>query len=89
MAETDEKLPVYLLWFLLRIRRHAGELDYFSKRFDGMPMDKMVVETQMVSRPRRTRLLLSIRACGMLAGVTSVSDFKEIRAPHVPEWFGS
>lgn len=48
MAETDEKLPVYLLLFLLRIRRHAGELDYFSKRFDSMPMDKMVIETQMV-----------------------------------------
>lgn len=45
MVKTEEKLPVYLLWFLLRIRRHAGELDYFSKRFDGMPMDKMVIET--------------------------------------------
>lgn len=40
--------PAYLIWFLIRIRSHGGEPRYLVARFADMPMDRMLLETQML-----------------------------------------
>lgn len=51
-------MPLYLLWYFLRIRKHGGETDYFVKRFENAKMDRMFIETQMVSELLRRGLIL-------------------------------
>ena len=43
-------MPIYLLWFFLRIRKHGGEKDYFVNRFENMERGEMLIETQMVGQ---------------------------------------
>ena len=53
-----EKMPLYLLWYFLRIRKHSGELDYFSSRFEDMDIDRMSIEVQMIRDLYERKLIL-------------------------------
>lgn len=44
-----EKVPLYLTWYFLKIRRHKMEEGYLEKRFAKMEKDKMCLETQMLN----------------------------------------
>ena len=57
MAEPSGRVPVYLAWFFLRIRRHSGETDYFVTRFKDMPMKRMALEAHMVKELHRYGLI--------------------------------
>ena len=48
-----EKPPAYLMLFLLRIRRHSGELGYLNGRFADMPMERMEREAYMLHELHR------------------------------------
>lgn len=48
-----EKPPAYLLWFLLRIRKHSGEQDYFVQRFENMERGQMTREAHMLRELHR------------------------------------
>ena len=43
-----DKPPTYLLFYLLRIRKHSGEEGYFTKRFENMEREKMAREAYML-----------------------------------------
>lgn len=58
MASPDDKIPIYLLWYLLRIRRHSGELDFFAKCFAAMDEQKMLIEVQMTGELYKRGLIL-------------------------------
>ena len=58
MASPDDRIPIYLLWYLLRIRRHSGELDFFAKRFAAMDEQKMLIEVQMTGELYKRGLIL-------------------------------
>ena len=58
MSESNDRIPVYLLWFLLRIRRHSGEKDYFVARYADMKADKVAIEAQMIRQLHRRGLIL-------------------------------
>ena len=58
MASSNDSIPVYLLWYLLRIRNHSGELDFFVKRFAEMSEKKMLIEVQMVGELHKRGLIL-------------------------------
>lgn len=48
--ENTSKTPAYLSFYLLRIRRHAFERDYFDKRFANMNLADMLIEVQMLQQ---------------------------------------
>ena len=48
MAESNEKIPAYLLWYLFRIRKHGYEPGYFDARFRSMNIKKAHIEAQML-----------------------------------------
>lgn len=58
MASSDDRVPIYLLLYLLIIRKHSGELDFFVKRFAEMSEEKMLVEVQMVGELYKRGLIL-------------------------------
>ena len=42
------ELPVYLTWFLVRIRKHSGESDYFLRRLRAQKSRSAYIEAQMI-----------------------------------------
>ena len=58
MADAREHIPAYLLWYLLKIRRHAGERDFFEKRFADMSREKVLIEVQMAKQLFERGLIL-------------------------------
>lgn len=58
MTSHNDRIPVYLLWYLLRIRRHSGEIDFFAKRFADMDEPKMLIEVQMAGELYKRGLIL-------------------------------
>ena len=44
-----DKVPIYLLWFFFRIKKHRREETYLDQRFEGMDLDTMLIEVQMLS----------------------------------------
>lgn len=55
---SSEKIPLHLLWFFLRIRKHCGEKDYFVKRFENMDREKCLIEVQMVGQLHKRGLIM-------------------------------
>ena len=58
MASSDDRVPIYLLLYLLIIRKHSGELDFFAKRFAAMDEQKMLIEVQMTGELYKRGLIL-------------------------------
>lgn len=52
------RVPVYLAWYFLRIRKHHGEQGYFDERFENMDSERMLVEVQMLGDLANRRLIL-------------------------------
>ena len=48
-----EKPPAYLLYFLLRIRKHSDERGYLVERFKDMELDRMAREAHMLRELHR------------------------------------
>lgn len=58
LMASRENIPVHLAWFLLRIRKHSGEDDFFEKRFADMGEERMLIEVQMVGQLFERGLIL-------------------------------
>lgn len=67
-----ERIPVYLLWFFVRIRKHKREDGYLERRFEDMKLDKMLIEVQMLRQ-------LSTRGLVNLSSTTA----EKVYDPHV------
>lgn len=52
------RVPVYLAWYFLRIRKHHGELGYFDRRFENVDSKQMLIEVQMVQELYERHLIL-------------------------------
>lgn len=58
MPNNADKIPLYLAWYFLRIRKHSGENDYFVSRFADMEKDRMLIEVQMVEQLHKLNLVM-------------------------------
>lgn len=56
---TSDKPPYYLMWFLIRIRRHSNEQGYLESRFDSIDDFERV--------GREVCMLRELRNLGMVA----------------------
>lgn len=52
-----ERVPAYLVVYLLKIRKHAGEFGYLAKRFEGIGPERAVYESTMLAEAEELHLL--------------------------------
>ena len=53
-----DKVPSYLAWYLLKIRRHSDKQGYLVTRFEGMSEKKMSIEVQMLEEMLELHLVI-------------------------------